>query len=90
MLGERERRKKWVAVFLRTGRKLRPVQCLDLFGRQPKNEVLRKPFRIAFHLLVETLGRNVVEFCQVRIDHHLLAARELDAASNAIDRDGNR
>src|SRR5262250_1627938 len=61
VLCESEGWKSRVAVLLRTGRNLRPVQCLNLGARQSKHEIAREPLGVALHLLIEALGRDAVQ-----------------------------
>jgi hypothetical protein len=68
------RREARVAMFLGTGRKMRPVQCHDFLGRESKDEVFREPVKVALDLLVEALGSDAIECGELGIDQHSLSA----------------
>lgn len=57
-----------------------------LFCRQPKHEIRREALRIASHLLIEPLGRHIIELGEVGIDHDLLATDEQNALLDADTR----
>lgn len=57
-LRERRGRKPRIALPLRTGRNLRPVQGLGFVHRQPEHEVGREARCIALDLLIQPLGRR--------------------------------
>ena len=45
-----------IAMFLGTGRKLRPVQSIDFFTTEPEHEIFREALKIAFDLFIESFG----------------------------------
>src|SRR5947208_16064440 len=51
-----------------------------LFGCETKHEITREAIDIALHLLVERLGRNPVEICQVGVKHDALSPEDEDPA----------
>ena len=54
------------------------------------NEIAREAVEVAFYLLVEAPGGNLVEAGQVRIEHRSLAADEIDAAFGQRHRHSER
>jgi hypothetical protein len=79
VLGEGIRKKAGIAVFLGTGRNLRPVERCGLFDRKPEHEIGREAAQVTFYLFVEALRGYLVEPGQVRVEHHFLTADEVDA-----------
>ena len=55
-----------------------PVAFCDQFDfllrGETECEVLGKPVCVPLHLLIQTLGRNAVNFSEVRVDHHPVPA----------------
>jgi hypothetical protein len=74
VLGKGERRETWIAVFLRTGRKLRPVNRLNFGTVEPELKGLRKPMGVALHLLVQPLRRDPIKRSEVGVENDTLTA----------------
>jgi len=89
VLGEGIGRETGVAVPLGTGRNLRPVlrtigirnpanQPLPFRLGQTEYEIQRKSIRVALDLLVQPLGGDPVDSCQVGVEDNLFPAHGLD------------
>src|SRR6266705_5992064 len=86
VFGEGGGRKSRVAVLLGTGRKMRPVQRLDLEAREAEREITGKPLGIARDLLVGALGGDPVERGEFGIEQHPLTAQHEDDAGDVLNR----
>jgi hypothetical protein len=53
-------------------------QTRKLLLRKLKRKILWKPIEISLYLLIESGGRYTVQCRQVRIEHHLLAANDVN------------
>jgi hypothetical protein len=63
----------------------------DFFLRcEPECEVLWEPFRVPLHLLIQPLGRNSVDLCEIRVDHYPVPANRQDSAFHSLHRYGHR
>lgn len=67
---------------LRTGRKLRPVQCLGLHPRETEEEVSGKPVAIAFDLFVQPLCGHSLERSQFGIEDDSSTTQNDDGFNN--------
>jgi hypothetical protein len=63
-----------MAMLLRTGRILRPVQSYSLGLGQAEDEIRGEARRIAFNLLVEALDSHAIEGGELGIEQHPIAA----------------
>jgi hypothetical protein len=100
VLSEGKRQACRVSVLLGTSRNLREVRIatcaaqtccslqqvpsFPLRGRELKHEVGGKPIPVAAHLLIQAICRHAIQPCQIRIQHHSLAADHVDRAFNCI------
>jgi len=50
-------------------------------------KVGRESVEVSSHLLIEPLGGDAIERCEVRIEHHFLAADDEYAAGDGVNRD---
>ena len=62
-------------------------QSGKLLIRQLKHEIAGEAFEVSLDGAHQDSGLDVIEFGQVLIEHHLLAANQVDAAGDAFNRD---
>jgi hypothetical protein len=51
---------------------------------EPEGKVLRESVRVPAHLLVEGSCCRAIEFREITVEHHLLAADQVDPAGNTF------
>ena len=74
-----------IPVALRTSRKLREVGCKPLGLCEPEHEVRREPCRVAADLLIQPLCENAVQPRQICIQHHALAAHDVNRSFDRVN-----
>ena len=52
-----------------------------------EHEIFREPLNIAAHRLIEDLGFDAVQQCQIGVQHDLLPAYNADPGGNPLDGD---
>lgn len=62
-------------------------QVGSLFQRQLEHEILWKTASIAFDRAVQSLGFDSVKPCEVSVQQHLFAAREMNQPFDLFNRD---
>ena len=77
-------RSLWIAVLLRTCRKLRQVQEACFFERQFECEIRGESRIVPLHLLVESSGCDTVNARQIMIEYHPATSQKLDSAGDIV------
>src|SRR5205814_6043066 len=80
VLGEGEGRQSRIAVLLGTGRKMRPVQRLDLGAGEAEHKIPGESLGVALHLFVEPPGRDAVQRGEFGIEQHAMTAQNKNRA----------
>ena len=53
--------------------------------RKLEHEIRRETIRVSFHCVVQMSSGHAVERCQIRIEHHLLFAKNENRLRNPLD-----
>jgi hypothetical protein len=62
-------------------------QVIVLFGIQPKCEIIRKPFLVAIHRLVQIAGGDAIQFGQMPVQQDLVTPDHQNPSLDPLCRD---
>jgi hypothetical protein len=86
MLGEGVGWESRITMPLGTGRKMRPVQSLQLGAGEAEHEIGREAPRVALYLLIEAFGGDAIERGKLGVEKNPLSPQDKNPLNDLFDR----